>query len=434
LPVTSPFPSKSGCLDDLARRCENPQLTGNVDIDQDRTFMKIHEYQAKQLFRDAGVAVLRGSMAETPEEASQAFRDLGSDLAVVKAQIHAGGRGKGTIRGNESQHGVQLVRSAEEASQVAEALLGQTLVTIQTGPEGQTVRKIFVEDGCDIDRELYLGIVLDRAVSMPVLMASTEGGVEIEKVAEETPDKIFKEHFDPHVGLHGYQVRKLCRRLGLKGPTVRSAEKFMKTLCRLYVQLDCSMAEINPLVVTKSGEMVALDAKITFDDNAMFRHANLVPLRDLAEEEPAEVRAGEAGLSFVKLDGNIACLVNGAGLAMSTMDIIKHHGGEPANFLDVGGGANTEQVTEAFRIILDDPNVKAVLVNIFGGIMQCTTIARALLEAYQTVGFNVPLVVRLEGTEVEEGRKILAESGVNIITASDLTDAAQKVVKAASGA
>ncbi len=395
--------------------------------------MKIHEYQAKQLFRDAGVAVLRGSVAETPEEAAQVYRDLGSNLAVIKAQIHAGGRGKGTIRGNESQRGVQLVRSPEETAQAAEALLGQTLVTIQTGPEGQTVRKVFIEDGCEIDRELYLGIVLDRAASLPVLMASTEGGVEIEKVAEETPDKIFKEHFDPHVGLHGYQVRKLCRRLGLQGPTVRSAEKFMKTLCRLYVQLDCSMAEINPLVVTKSGEMVALDAKITFDDNAMFRHADLAKLRDLAEEEPAEVRAGEAGLSFVKLDGNIACLVNGAGLAMSTMDIIKLHGGEPANFLDVGGGANTEQVTEAFRIILDDPNVKAVLVNIFGGIMQCTTIARALLEAYQTVGFNVPLVVRLEGTEVEEGRKILAESGVNIITASDLTDAAQKVVQAASG-
>jgi succinyl-CoA synthetase beta subunit len=378
------------------------------------------------------VAVLRGSVARTPEEAAHAFRQLGSPLAVVKAQIHAGGRGKGTIVGNESQRGVQLVRSAEEASQVAGALLGQTLVTLQTGPEGQIVRQVFVEDGCAIDRELYLGIVLDRAVSRPVLMASTEGGVEIEKVAEETPDRIFKEHFDPHVGLHGFQVRKLCRKLGISGSSVRSAEKFMKTLCRLYVQLDCSMAEINPLVVTKSGELVALDAKITFDDNALFRHPNVVQLRDLAEEEPAEVRAGEAGLSFVKMDGNIACLVNGAGLAMATMDIIKYHGGEPANFLDVGGGAKTEQVTEAFRIILDDPNVKAVLVNIFGGIMQCTTIARALLEAYHTVGFSVPLVVRLEGTEVEEGRKILAESGVNIITANDLADAAQKVVAAAT--
>jgi len=396
--------------------------------------MKIHEYQAKQLFREAGVAVVRGSVARTPEEAAQAYRDLGGELAVVKAQIHAGGRGKGTIQGNEAQRGVQLVRSAEEASKVAAALLGETLVTIQTGPEGQKVRQVFIEEGCAIDRELYLGIVLDRAASLPVLMASTEGGVEIEKVAEETPDLIFKEHFDPHVGLHGYQVRKLCQKLGLKGPTVRSAEKFMKTLCRLYVDLDCSMAEINPLVVTKSGELVALDAKITFDDNALFRHPQIADLRDLAEEEPAEVRAGEAGLSFVKLDGNIACLVNGAGLAMSTMDIIKHHGGEPANFLDVGGGAKTEQVTEAFRIILDDKNVKAVLVNIFGGIMQCTTIARALLEAYQTVGFSVPLVVRLEGTEVEEGRKILADSGVNIINAKDLTDAAEKVVAAAGKA
>jgi succinyl-CoA synthetase beta subunit len=420
-------------LDGRWRHWENPQLTDVADFDQDRTFMKIHEFQAKQLFREAGVAVLQGSVARTPEEAAQAFRDLGSSLAVVKAQIHAGGRGKGTVVGNESQRGVQLVRSAEEASQVAAALLGHTLVTLQTGPEGQTVRQVFVEDGCDIDRELYLGIVLDRAAARPVLMASTEGGVEIEKVAEETPDRIFKEHFDPHVGLHSFQVRKLCQKLGLSGPSVRSAEKFMKTLCRLYVELDCSMAEINPLVVTKSGELVALDAKITFDDNALFRHPQIGQLRDLAEEEPAEVRAGEAGLSFVKLDGTIACLVNGAGLAMSTMDIIKYHGGEPANFLDVGGGAKTEQVTEAFRIILDDSNVKAVLVNIFGGIMQCTTIARALLEAYQTVGFNVPLVVRLEGTEVEEGRKILAESGVNIITADDLSDAAQKVVAAAAG-
>jgi succinyl-CoA synthetase beta subunit len=418
----------------LARRCENPQLTEAAEIDQDRKFMKIHEYQAKQLFREAGVAVVRGMVARTPEEAAQAYRDLGGDLAVVKAQIHAGGRGKGTIAGNESQRGVQLVRSAEEASKVAAALLGHTLVTIQTGPDGQTVRQVFIEEGCAIERELYLGIVLDRAASLPVLMASTEGGVEIEKVAEETPELIFKEHFNPHVGLHGYQVRKLCQKLGLKGPSVRSAEKFMKTLCRLYVDLDCSMAEINPLVVTKSGELVALDAKITFDDNALFRHPRIAELRDLAEEEPAEVRAGEAGLSFVKLDGNIACLVNGAGLAMSTMDIIKYHGGEPANFLDVGGGAKTEQVTEAFRIILDDKNVKAVLVNIFGGIMQCTTIARALLEAYQTVGFSVPLVVRLEGTEVEEGRKILAESGVNIINAKDLTDAAEKVVAAAAGA
>ncbi len=394
--------------------------------------MKIHEYQAKELFRKANVAVLEGHMATTPEEAAQAFETLGGPLAVVKAQIHAGGRGKGTIKEKPEQHGVQLVRSAEEAKQVAANLLGNTLVTIQTGDAGQKVSKVFVEAGCDIDRELYLGIVLDRAASMPVVMVSSEGGVEIEKVAAETPELIHKEHFDPHVGLQGYQVRKLCQKVGIEGKAVRSAEKFMKTLCKTYVDLDCSLAEINPLVITKAGDMVALDAKITFDDNAMFRHKDLLELRDLAEEDADEVRAAEFGLSYVNLDGNIGCLVNGAGLAMSTMDIIKYHGGEPANFLDVGGGAQTEQVTEAFRIILGDDNVKAVLVNIFGGIMQCTTIAKALLEAYEKVGFSVPLVVRLEGTEVEEGRKILADSGVDIINASDLTDAAEKVVAAAT--
>lgn len=395
--------------------------------------MKIHEFQGKELFRRAGVAVLRGHVARTPAEAAEAFAKLGGSLAVVKAQIHAGGRGKGTVIDNPQQRGVELVRSADDARRVATNLLGKKLVTIQTGPQGQTVRQVFVEEGCQIARELYLGIVLDRAAAKPVLMVSTEGGVEIEKVAAETPELIHKEHFDPHVGLHSYQVRKLCQRLGLSGPTVRSAEKFMKALCRLFVQYDCSLVEINPLVVTVAGDLVALDAKVTFDDNGLFRHPDIVEYRDLSEEEPAEVAAGKAGLSYVKLNGNIACLVNGAGLAMSTMDIIKYHGGEPANFLDVGGGAKTEQVTEAFRIILDDPHVKAVLVNIFGGIMQCTTIARALLEAYKTVGFNVPLVVRLEGTEVEEGRRILAESGVDIVNATDLSDAAQKVVAAAGG-
>jgi succinyl-CoA synthetase beta subunit len=395
--------------------------------------MKIHEFQAKQLLRDAGVAVPRGLVAKTPEEAANAFKELGGSLAVVKAQIHAGGRGKGTTIEIPEQHGVQLVKSAEEASKVAKQLLGNTLVTIQTGEAGQTVNQVLVEEGCDIARELYLGIVLDRAEKVPVVMMSSEGGMEIETVAEETPELIFKEHFDPHFGLQGYQVRKLCKALGIEGASVRSADKFMRALCRLYVDTDCSLAEINPLVVTGDGELLALDAKISFDENAMFRHKDLVELRDIGEEEPAEVKAGEAGLSYVKLDGNIACLVNGAGLAMSTMDLIKLHGGEPANFLDVGGGAKTEQVTEAFRIILDDKNVQAVLVNIFGGIMQCTTIANALLEAYKTVGFNVPLVVRLEGTEVEEGRKILAESDVDIISAMDLTDAAKKVVAAAAG-
>ena len=392
--------------------------------------MKIHEYQAKQLLREAGVAVPEGIVAATAEEASAAFKKLGGPLAVVKAQIHAGGRGKGTLIDNAKQHGVQLVRSEAEAAAVAGALLDHKLVTIQTGPEGQTVRRVFVEAGCEIARELYLGIVIDRAAALPVLMASSAGGMNIEDVAEKTPELIFKEPFCPDAGLQSYQVRKLAALLELKGASVRSAEKFMKALTRLFVKLDCSMVEINPLVVTKAGDLMALDAKISFDDNALFRHPELAELRDIAEEDPNELQAGKAGLSYVQLDGNIGCLVNGAGLAMATMDLIKLHGGEPANFLDVGGGANAEQVTEAFRILLSDKNVKAVLVNIFGGIMRCTTIANAILEAYKQVGFNVPLVVRLEGTEVEQGRKILAESGVNIISGKDLTDAANKVVAA----
>ncbi len=394
--------------------------------------MKVHEFQAKQILREAGVAVPRSLVATTPEEAAATFGQLGGSLAVVKAQIHAGGRGKGTVVEHSEQHGVQLVRSAEEAKSVASRLLGNRLVTIQTGPEGRTVHRVLLEEGCDIARELYLGIVLDRAAARPVVMASREGGVEIEKVAAETPERIFKEHFNPDRGLEDFQVRKLCHQLGITGKSVRSAQKFMQGLCRVFVDHDCSLAEINPLVVTGDGDLLALDAKMTFDDNASFRHPQLAEMRDLSEEEPAEVRAGNAGLSYVKLEGNIGCLVNGAGLAMSTMDLIKLHGGEPANFLDVGGGANVEQVTEAFRILLDDKNVRAVLVNIFGGIMRCTTIANALVEAYKTVGFSVPLVVRLEGTEVEQGRKIIANSDVDIITAEGLTDAAKKVVAAAA--
>lgn len=393
--------------------------------------MKIHEFQAKELFRDAGIAVPRGIVGETPDEAATAFDELGGSLAVVKAQIHAGGRGKGTIKTNPQQRGVELVKSADQARQVAANLLGQPLVTIQTGPDGQTVRRIYVEEGCDIARELYLGIVVDRATASPVLMVSTEGGMNIEEVAEKTPELIYKESFDPDMGLMPYQSRKLAQKLGITGASVRSAEKLFRGICKLFVDLDCSLAEINPLVVTGSGELMALDGKITFDDNAMFRHPQLKELRDTGEEDPNELRAGAAGLSYVQLEGNIGCLVNGAGLAMSTMDLIKLHGGEPSNFLDVGGGADTEQVTEAFRILLGDPNVKAVLVNIFGGIMKCTTIASAILAAYKQVGFNVPLVVRLEGTEVEAGRKLLAESGVDIITAEGLTDAAKKVVAAA---
>jgi succinyl-CoA synthetase beta subunit len=396
--------------------------------------MNIHEFQAKSILRQAGVTVPRHAVAKTAAEAAQAFLKLGGAVAVVKAQIHAGGRGKGTFAEYPEQRGVQLVRSAEETATVAGRMLGNRLVTIQTGPEGRTVRQVLVEEGCNIARELYLGIVVDRAAAQPVLMASGEGGVEIEKVAAATPERIFKEHFDPAVGVHDYQIRKLCQKLRITGPTVRGATSFMRALCRAFVQYDCSLAEINPAVITGRGELVALDAKLNFDDNALFRHQDVAELRDLAEEQPAELRAAAAGLSYVKMDGNIGCLVNGAGLAMSTMDIIQLHGGEPANFLDVGGGADTEQVAEAFRILLADASVKAVLVNIFGGIMQCTTIANAILAAYQSVGFNVPLVVRLEGTEVEEGRRILARSGVNIAAAHDLTDAAKKVVAAAVAA
>jgi succinyl-CoA synthetase beta subunit len=390
--------------------------------------MKIHEYQGKQLFRQAGVSVLEGHIARTPDEAADAYRKLGGSIAVVKAQIHAGGRGKGTIKDLPDQRGVQLVKAAEDAKTVAARLLGHELVTIQTGPEGQRIGQVLIEAGCDIDRELYCAIVLDRAIAKPVIMVSPAGGMDIEKVAEETPEKLYREPFSPSLGLMGYQVRKLCDFLDLKGTAAKQADKFFKALCKLFVEKDCSMVEVNPLVVTKTGELIALDAKLTFDDNALFRHPDVKAMEDLAEEEPLEVRAAAKGLNYVKLDGEIACLVNGAGLAMATMDIIKHHGGSPANFLDVGGGADEDQVTEAFRIILSDPNVKAVLVNIFGGIMRCTTIAAALIAAYKTVGFNVPLVVRLEGTEVEAGRKMLADSGIKVIVGDDLADAAKKVV------
>jgi succinyl-CoA synthetase beta subunit len=396
--------------------------------------MKIHEYQAKQLLREAGVNVPRGVVARTADEAANAFRELAKPIAVVKAQIHAGGRGKGTVKTNPQQRGVQLVRSPEEAAKAAGNLLGQPLVTLQTGLEGQVVRQVLVEEGCDIARELYLGVVVDRSAAGPVLVVSSEGGMNIEEVAAKTPERIYKEPFLPDAGLQSFQIRKLAARLNLNAATAKSADKFMKQLGRAFIARDCSLLEINPLVVTGAGELLALDAKMSFDDNALFRHPELTALRDLAEEEPTEVQASKAGLSYVRLHGNIGCLVNGAGLAMSTMDLIKLHGGEPANFLDVGGGANVEQVTEAFRILLSDKDVRAVLVNIFGGIMRCTTIASALVAAYKTVGFNVPLIVRLEGTEVEEGRKILASSGVNIIGATDLTDAAKKVVAAAKAA
>jgi succinyl-CoA synthetase beta subunit len=392
--------------------------------------MKIHEYQAKALFAAAGVPVPKGIVARTPEEAASAFTQLGGPIAVVKSQIHAGGRGKGTFKEQPKQRGVVLVKSAQEAKENAARMLGNTLVTIQTGPEGKQVNVLYVEAGLDIARELYLGIVVDRAMGGECLIMSSEGGMEIEEVAAHTPEKILKEPIDVDYGVFPYQARNMAFKLGLEGPALRSTEAFLKKIGRFFLESDCSMAEINPLVVTKQGEMLALDAKVTFDDNAMFRHEKFKEMRDLAEENPMEVRAGETGLSFVKLEGNIGCLVNGAGLAMSTMDLIKLHGGQPANFLDVGGGANVDQVTEAFRILLSDKNVKGVLVNIFGGIMKCDTIVEALLVAYEKVGFNVPLVVRLEGTNVEKAREMLAGSGRAIISANGLTDAAKKIVAA----
>jgi succinyl-CoA synthetase beta subunit len=393
--------------------------------------MNIHEYQAKQILRKSDVAVPRGIVAETAEEAADAFDQLGGDFAVVKAQIHAGGRGKGTVKECPRQPGIEVVHGRDTASRAAVNILGNTLVTIQTGPQGKTVHRVLVEQGCKITRELYLGIVVDRGLALPVLVASSQGGMDIEQVAAETPELIFQESFHPDVGLQSYQVRKLARRLGLTGPGIRSAERFMRSLCRVFVDYDCTLVEINPLAVTAEGQLLALDTKMSFDDNALFRHPGLSQYSDSDEAEPTESRAADAGLSYVKLDGNIGCLVNGAGLAMATMDLIHLHGGQPANFLDVGGGANVDQVTEAFGILLADTNVEAVLVNIFGGIMRCSVIADAILAAYRSVGFEVPLVVRLEGTEVEEGRKILAASDFNIVTADGLTDAAKKVVAAA---
>jgi succinyl-CoA synthetase beta subunit len=390
--------------------------------------MKIHEYQAKELLQTAGAAVPRGIVAATPAEAQQAFDQIGGSV-VLKAQIHAGGRGKGRFKDSgQDWGGVKFARSRDEVGRIAEVMLKYPLVTKQTGEQGQRVQKVLVQEAADIAREVYLGMVVDRAIGLPVLMASAEGGVEIEEVAARSPEKILKTPVDPNAGLRPYQARRLAFELGFPAEQTSRAEALMTALCRVFLDKDCSLAEINPTVVTPKGDVIALDAKMTFDDNALFRHPDLEKYRDVAEEDAAELRAGRAGLSFIRLGGTIGCLVNGAGLAMGTMDIIKYHGGEPANFLDVGGGANKDQVTEAFRILLGDPRVKAVLVNIFGGIMKCDIIAAAILAAFQEVGFHVPLVVRLEGTNVEQGRKMLAESGKNITTARDLTDAAQKVV------
>jgi succinyl-CoA synthetase beta subunit len=386
--------------------------------------MKIHEYQGKELLKKFGVVVPRGIVARSPEEAQNAATQLGSDVVVVKAQIHAGGRGKGG--------GVKLARNADEAKLIASQILGMKLVTHQTGPEGREVQVLLVEEGLPIDKEFYLGIVLDRATGRPVFMASSAGGMDIEEVAAKTPEKIMKETIDPAVGFRSFQARKLAFGLGLPADLVNQAVKFMQSLYTAYEQLDASLLEINPFLLTKDKRLIALDAKINFDDNAMFRHKEFAELRDLNEEEPLEIEASKFDLNYIKLDGNIACMVNGAGLAMATMDIIKLAGGEPANFLDVGGGASQERVEAAFKILLADENVKAVLINIFGGIVRCDMVARGVVEAAKNLGIQVPVVVRLEGTNVEEGQRVIRDSGLNFTVANGMRDAAEKVVRLAA--
>jgi succinyl-CoA synthetase beta subunit len=386
--------------------------------------MKIHEYQGKELLRKFGVPVPRGLVARSPEEAYQAAKELGTDVVVVKAQIHAGGRGKGG--------GVKLAKSADEAREIAQKMLGMKLVTHQTGPEGREVRVLLIEEGLPIDKEFYLGIVLDRASGRPVFMASEAGGMDIEEVAAKTPEKILKETVDPAVGFRAFQARKLAFGLGIGSDLIGQAVKFMQSLYNAYEQMDASLMEINPFLLTKDNRLIALDAKVNFDDNAMFRHKEFLDLRDLNEEEPLEIEASKFDLNYIKLDGNIACMVNGAGLAMATMDIIKLAGGEPANFLDVGGGASQERVEAAFRILLADENVKAVLINIFGGIVRCDMVARGVVEAVKKLGIEVPVVVRLEGTNVEEGQRVIRDSGLNFTVAKGMKDAADKVVALAA--
>ncbi|MBI5509845.1 MAG: ADP-forming succinate--CoA ligase subunit beta [Deltaproteobacteria bacterium] len=395
--------------------------------------MKIHEYQGKEIFRRYGIPVPEGKVAQSAKEAHDVADTLSGKM-VVKAQIHAGGRGKGTLKDAPTVHGVKLVDSADAAFAHAKALLGHALCTHQTGPEGQVVRRVLVEAATEIAKEYYVGMTLDREHSRVAFIASTEGGMEIEKVAAETPDKILRLGVDPAGGFTAFHGRKLAYGLGLAGDTAKQAAKIMASLYQVFVETDASLVEINPLVVTKKGDVIALDAKVNFDDNALFRHPELAALRDVDEEDPRERAAKDAELSYVALDGNIGCLVNGAGLAMSTMDIIKYVGGEPANFLDVGGGATADQVTTAFTIILKDPKVRAILVNIFGGIAKCDVVATGVVQAAKNVGLKVPLVVRLEGTNVELGKKILAESKLAITPASDMLDAANKAVAAAGGA
>lgn len=384
--------------------------------------MNIHEYQGKEIFRSMGVAVPNGSVAYTPEEAVEAAKGLDSNVYVVKAQIHAGGRGKAG--------GVKIAKSLDEVREYAKELLGKVLVTHQTGPEGKEVKRLLVEEGCDIKNEFYIGFVIDRATDRVVLMGSEEGGTEIEEVAAETPEKIFKEVIDPVVGLMPYQARRLAFNINIPKESVGKAAKLMLSLYNVFTEKDCSIVEINPLVTTGEGGVLALDAKVNFDANALFRNKDIVELRDKDEEDPKEIQASKYDLSYVALDGNIGCMVNGAGLAMATMDTINHFGGRPANFLDVGGGATTEKVTEAFKIILGDEGVEGIFVNIFGGIMKCDVIAEGVVGAVENVGLDIPLVVRLEGTNVDRGKEILEQSDFDIIPASTMAEGAQKIIEA----
>ena len=393
--------------------------------------MNIHEYQAKSLLQKFGVAVPKGGVAYTPQEAEKIAAGLAGPAYVVKAQIHAGGRGAGRFKDDPGgKGGVRVVKSPQEAAQAAAAMLGHVLVTRQTGPKGREVKRVYVEEGCDIKRELYLGILLDRKTARVTVIASSEGGMEIEEVAAQHPEKIMRVAIDPATGMRGFHARRLAFGLGLEGGQIAAATKFMLGMYQAFSALDASVVEINPLVVTGAGAVMALDAKINFDDNALFRHKDIEELRDEAEEDPTELEAARHSLNYVKLDGNIGCMVNGAGLAMATMDIIKLCGGDPANFLDVGGGATRERVTTAFKLILSDPHVEGILVNIFGGIMRCDVIAEGIVAAAREVSLQVPLVVRLEGTNVRLGKKILSESGLPILSADNLADAAEKVVKA----
>ncbi len=393
--------------------------------------MNIHEYQAKELLEKFDVATTPGKVASTLDEAEQIARELGDVEIVVKAQIHAGGRGKGLFK-NGFKGGVHVRKTPEEVREVAAKMLRQILVTHQTGPAGRVVNKVLVAQSAEIAREIYFAILLDRETAAPLIVASPEGGVEIETVAAKSPEKIMREAIDPLAGLQPFQTRKLAKQLGFDSSQLKSASKLFEGLYRTFLAFDCSMIEVNPLVVTTKGDVLALDAKFNFDDNALYRHPDIAALRDVAEEDPREVEASKRGLNYIGLDGNIACLVNGAGLAMATMDIIKFYGGEPSNFLDVGGGATEEQVTEAFKILIADKKVKAILVNIFGGIMKCDIIAQGIVNAAKTVKLSVPLVVRLEGTNVERGKQLLKESGVALIAADDLADAARKAVAAAN--